>query len=150
MDKLQQPPSLNVSMGTLTTNQQFVSYQWFHNGTPLSNDSIIVPISNGAYYVEVEFNGGCKQVSDTMIYDKLDLNQLGEQDIYIYPNPSSDKIHINNSFSEYKEVFIRDLSGRIVLKTMLQSNNHIIEIDSLSKGTYFLEIGQFKSQFIKK
>jgi len=150
MDMLQQPPNLSESMGTLTTNQQFISYQWFLNGSPLSNDSIIVPISNGEYYVEVEFNGGCKQVSDTLIYDKVSLNQLEEQAIIIYPNPSSDKIFISNSFSELKEVLIRDLSGRIVLKTMLQSKNHIIEIDSLSKGTYSLEIGRFKSQFIKK
>lgn len=150
MDKLQQPPSLNESMGTLTTNQQFVSYQWFHNGMPLSNDSIIVPTSNGEYYVEVEFNGGCKQVSDTIIYDKLDLNQLVEQNVSIYPNPSKDKIHINNSFSENKEVLICDLTGRNVLKTMIQSNDDIVDINSLTNGAYFIEIGQFKSQFIKE
>ena len=59
----------------------------------------------------------------------------GPDDLIIYPNPSSDKIYINNISEKTSTIEIVNIEGKVVLKT---NPKNIIDISSLSKGIYVI------------
>ncbi|HOY30530.1 MAG TPA: T9SS type A sorting domain-containing protein [Bacteroidales bacterium] len=63
-------------------------------------------------------------------------------DVAIYPNPGKDviSVKINTSKTE-KNYFISDISGKIVLSGILESDSSNIHVNKLKKGTYFLQVG---------
>lgn len=66
----------------------------------------------------------------------------------IYPNPTSDFIYIEN-IKPNSSVKVIDFFGKVIIHKKLSEN--YIDIKSLSKGTYFLEIeGRKPLKFIKK
>ena len=74
-----------------------------------------------------------------------------EKKITIYPNPTTDFLHINlgNYFleSDVKNISIVDLKGSLVSKT--EKFNSSIDIKKLEKGTYFVKI-QFLNSIVTK
>lgn len=71
--------------------------------------------------------------------------------IELYPNPSSDKIHIKLSEGEIEKIEVINLKGQ----TLLQKDSNIynstsIEINSFEKGVYFLKILTSKGIVIQK
>lgn len=69
--------------------------------------------------------------------------------ISIYPNPSTNKLTINNKNNlSINSVLISDTNGR----TIFESKNDLstIDISDLSKGIYFLEIATDSGKVIKK
>ena len=71
-----------------------------------------------------------------------DLNQL---DISIYPNPASDKLHIDGLVVQ--DVVIYSIDGKEVLKI---SNQNSIDVSSLSKGVYFIKVSDGVNSSTKK
>lgn len=57
----------------------------------------------------------------------------------MYPNPTSDKIHINNLNVSTVQFLIFDLNGRIVTPNT-ELIDGIIDVSLLSKGTYILQL----------
>jgi len=57
----------------------------------------------------------------------------------IYPNPTSDKIHINNLNVSTVQFLIFDLNGRIVTPNT-ELIDGIIDVSLISKGTYVLQL----------
>ena len=94
-------------------------------------------------------------ITDSVTGNKIyyQSNILATQDILknklkIYPNPTSDFIFIENVRTN-SLVKIIDVSGKIVLEKKLSGNS--IDVKSLSKGIYFIEIeGNKPLKFIKK
>lgn len=72
--------------------------------------------------------------------------KIEKQNIVLYPNPSKEKIFIQSSdFSENTiEYTILDMMGRTVVKSYMQLQNTIAEIDisSLVNGNYIIRITQ--------
>lgn len=67
--------------------------------------------------------------------------------ISIYPNPSSDYISIDNSENEnINEVLIYDINGKLLIKT---NSQYQIDIRHLSKGIYILKTKIHTQKFIK-
>jgi hypothetical protein len=93
-------------------------------------------------------SGGGTAVSNV---NAKDLN------INIYPNPTSDFIHLKSEIAKMNSVFVNDISGRVVLQKDLSAsaNSEIkINIASLPSGMYLLKIatdkGTATSKFIKQ
>jgi hypothetical protein len=65
----------------------------------------------------------------------------------LFPNPAAEKIEIksNQVFSQY---YIRDIAGKIILSG--QINEPAINVVSLPKGIYHLQIFDAKSQSASK
>ena len=81
-------------------------------------------------------------------YTNLSVQNLQNSNLKIYPNPVSDVIFIENVRTN-SLVKIIDVSGKIVLEKKLSGNS--IDVKSLSKGIYFIEIeGNKPLKFIKK
>lgn len=72
-----------------------------------------------------------------------------EKSISIYPNPTSNKIYLeNNSQKTVQRVLIFDTSGKILLEK--DSFDQNIDISSFQKGIYFIQINIDGVHFYKK
>lgn len=67
----------------------------------------------------------------------------------IYPNPSSDKIKIQNT-SEIKEITITSIDGKILRTIFSSQKEQTIDISNLSNGIYFLNITSVNGDVIAK
>ena len=64
----------------------------------------------------------------------------------VYPNPSSDVINISTDKGQLQAIEIYDLTGSLVFKTNLNSNNFKLKIDNYVSGTYLLRIIDEKNE----
>ena len=77
----------------------------------------------------------------------LGITENTSNQFVIYPNPAREILNIETSgiaMNDLKLTLI-DVSGRIISKSVLDSNNRTIDLSSISKGTYFLEIREGNS-----
>lgn len=70
------------------------------------------------------------------------------ENIRIYPNPNNGKFNIDlgSLQSEVLEISLYDISGRVIMLPQKQYSRHLIELEGLSDGIYFLRIG-YNNQF---
>jgi len=100
------------------------------------NDAVTV--DRGGYYEKIMgFSVRC--VMDP-------VSGTGEQhlkeNIMIYPNPAEDKIFISNSENQEIEVKIYNLPGKCILQESLNECVGEIDINSLSRGLYIVEVNR--------
>jgi hypothetical protein len=63
--------------------------------------------------------------------------------ILIYPNPVQDKLTIQSANSMNDMPYqLLDIRGRILLEGRLNNQVNVISLESLSKGMYFLKLGE--------
>ncbi len=80
----------------------------------------------------------------------VDKDELANNKINIFPNPSSDFISVSN-INEATAFRITNIAGQTVINTMIDANNNDVDVRELAKGFYFVEIAGKKTiKFIKK
>ncbi len=107
----------------------------------------------GGLFLKEEFNtsyiGGLIQDQLVYAFDLYYANQLvstGENTLpskfEVYPNPASDKITINVTYSEKKQVFCRIFNekGQPLYENQFSSNKLEVDIITYPKGTYFIQL----------
>lgn len=134
---------------TATNNQ----YQWF-------KDDVAISGANGTSYTIVnaqEDDSGiyfCRITNPllpelvidrapiTLFIDSaLNVEDIENNSFSLYPNPANNWIHINGKFSsEDLHLNIYNMNGRMILKQQLKSNMSSINIETLEKGVYLMEI----------
>ena len=70
-------------------------------------------------------------------------DNLGEQKISIYPNPTRGELKVIISGSEFSQnsgIYVYNLSGRLLTKQSPVTGADIIDLSSYSKGVYILKI----------
>jgi hypothetical protein len=70
------------------------------------------------------------------------IHELTESTVKIYPNPVSDRLNLEIEGQLSFKVSLFDLNGKQVFTAQ---NERIIDVSSLSKGTYLLELEDLKS-----
>lgn len=118
--------------------------QWYHNGIEIpneENDTLQIS-SGGSYHVVLTDFFGC--LYETAVFP---LNvSLSNQEIMsweCYPNPATNEIHIQiEDYLIGAEVSIADLNGRLLKKEALNDLDTIIDIQSLSNGSYIIELNK--------
>ncbi|HEA28787.1 MAG TPA: T9SS type A sorting domain-containing protein [Leeuwenhoekiella sp.] len=106
------------------------------------NAPVAYTINALTYYQQ---NGVNLSVKDLQKGDK-------NSDWKIYPNPTKGTLHISLNGNAAKTYKILDISGKIIEKGTLKSNNSI-EMTNLEAGIYFIQLGSEKGntkRFIKK
>lgn len=68
--------------------------------------------------------------------------------IFIYPNPTSDKLNMASVTEEQVLVCIYSLSGQVLLRQKM-STSESIDVSSLSKGIYIIKINETSYKFSK-
>ncbi len=107
---------------------------------------------------EVSFVVEGYQSSGNFEFTDLDVytNTLGTNEsklpkhLNVYPNPTSDKLYIQNSL-QVNKIGIIDIAGRTVLEFNKANNLKSIDVSNLTNGVYFLktDLGS-QLKFIKK
>ena len=129
------------------------SYQWYLNGNAINGatSSTYQASQNGVYYLEVTYDYGCA-VSNNQTLGSSELIEL-EFQTKLFPNPAKEILTIQTNYGKVK-VLITDLNGRAILKSNENSQSHTLDISSLSKGIYQVEItngsDSITKQFIKE
>ncbi|MCB0805997.1 MAG: T9SS type A sorting domain-containing protein [Bacteroidales bacterium] len=80
------------------------------------------------------------------------VNETAIDGIGIYPNPASDKIHINllNQISGSFEISLVNNQGSEVLNQSFDENNAVLDISQLPNGVYFLKVIDGENSKVKK
>jgi hypothetical protein len=85
-------------------------------------------------------NGYCYISWGTTAIDDIS----GNENIVIYPNPASNLLHIENINTginnQYMKIEIINLIGQVVFQSEIKNLKSIIDISSIAKGIYFLQL----------
>jgi hypothetical protein len=71
------------------------------------------------------------------------INQILQQNIQVFPNPTKDKINVNFGTLQYKKAFVEitNISGKIISsETLHNSSTTIIDLTGKPKGVYILNL----------
>ena len=100
---------------------------------------------NEAYYY-VDFV--C--VSEDSLWNATtDVKQINNQkDNYLYPNPTSNVLFVNN-LKQGEAIQIRNALNEIILSKFSEASTEIMDITSLKPGVYFISINGWNQIFIK-
>ena len=100
----------------------------------VSNANIIAStaVSNDNYFYELQVDNFSFARE---AYNLSATNQSGENNLMIYPNPTSSYIYIN--YNDELEVIIFDLLGKEINRGLFKDK---IDVSYLKKGVYFLKI----------
>lgn len=90
-------------------------------------------------------NSGTMGMLFQTVLQVLGVKELEKDHIKVYPNPTTDFVHITiSSHSRIEEAEVYDQAGRLVLKTKLESGK--LDLRSLNAGIYMIS---FKNPDIK-
>lgn len=123
--------------------------------TSSSMFEVLNGLSNGqVYYIRTRATNGANLMSDTVSSDGFiyistaGLSVSNENPPQLWPNPSSDVIHL--SHLESGILIIYDHEGRIVRKVELVAGEAELSVIDLPPGVYFVRSGKFLIRFVKQ
>lgn len=112
-------------------------------------------VNNGAI-AWTEYSSEYREVFFAFLDDLTVLNeralsaeQHSIEQQFIYPNPSKNSIKFNGTLSGDQAFKIADITGKIVISGLLDSNGEI-NIKELSPGAYFFKLEEKTFKFIKE
>jgi hypothetical protein len=159
-------PTIYQLADSLWVGQNFVSYQWYLDGSPSPGDTnfFVIVRQTGNYSVYVTDSFGCKVITQSIYAtDPTGIfRNMQEQGIKIFPNPTADELWVMSyglwDNSEKVTVEILNVLGEKVYSGKLQTTNSklqtVLDISSLSKGFYILQLltedKQYQRQVIKQ
>src|SRR5690606_12709269 len=73
-----------------------------------------------------------------------------ENNIDVYPNPTTDKIIISRKQNTPLNIDFYNLTGKLLLSENMTENNHILDLSNYPKGIYMLKIGNEMKKIIKQ
>jgi len=83
------------------------------------------------------------------------LQNINNSEINIYPNPATNNLFLEIKNLEFKinnynknEVFIYDVTGKVVKQLIVNNSKLIIKIDDLQNGVYFIQVGTITQKII--
>ncbi|MCH1613410.1 MAG: CotH kinase family protein [Flavobacteriales bacterium] len=126
-----------------------VEYQWYANGQPISNDSIIYNPSNGVYKLYINI-GSCQVLSDLFIYQQEDYQ------LEVFPNPATNQFELVFLLSTRQDIQITMINslGQVVYfnerKDFLGQFKESIDVSNLSKNVYFIQLKTIDKIYTEK
>ena len=134
----------------LEATSGFDSYQWLDDQlNPINGETSnqFYPPSPGEYSVEVTDTNGCSAISYSISFTASNIIN-SELELNIYPNPTSDYIHIDGA-TLISEIEIYNSLGDNVISMTNNLSAERIKIDLLNKpkGIYFIRI-EYSNQLI--
>jgi len=131
-------PDIRWDGQELSTDTYYVSYRWYSGSTSIdtAGDAAFIPPANGGYSVTVTDSNGCTGTSSVYNVHTLDVhNAAADQQITIYPNPTTGILYIGSPGD--MTIMLSSTDGRALLK---QQHIQSIDIRSFADGIYFLHV----------
>ena len=136
----------------LKANAVNIDYQWVdcnnnYAEVPFHTGQLFFPYINSSYAV-ILTDGACVDTSNCYIIDNLSLDET-ELIIKVYPNPTSDVLHISGIESGVNQpIFISDLIGNVVEELTLTGNT--VDVSRFESGAYLIQIDDQVIRFVKQ
>jgi PKD repeat protein len=78
----------------------------------------------------------------------LELQELFQESLHVYPNPAGETVHISVDPSlEIEEIWIVDLLGNVVVKKSVKSAVCSLHTDEISAGLYLVKVKSNQGEF---
>jgi len=129
-----------------STTSGYAHYEWMLNGNRIAgNDSnIYKPVQTGSYKVSVTDNNGCRNISDSFNLVVLAVADItvGNARLRYYPNPASTVLNIDVTNPVYNklEAELYDISGKLLMRQLLNQRSNQLQVHQLPAGIYQLLI----------
>lgn len=142
-------PHITVSGFRLSASAPYASYQWLKDGVAIPNatNEFYDVEANGDYQVAVTDTNGCMDTSAVYTIDNYtsihEADELGKQ-ITVYPNPTSDILHIDAPVPV--KVSLLGVDGKVLRQPELTRH---LDVAELAAGIYFLGISDTQGNRIK-
>jgi len=149
------PNNANICLGdsiVLEASDGFVNYYWF-NG--MTGDRIVdFPTQNSWYMVEAVDSNGCVVKQDIWVYVdscNTSVNELVENQLKIYPNPTSKTVNIEIPKGNKFDLTLIDVEGKVILeKKQISSRKLVLNTKKIRKGIYLIELKNVQNRYINK
>ncbi|NJN26115.1 MAG: T9SS type A sorting domain-containing protein [Cyclobacteriaceae bacterium] len=133
-----------VTLVAKLAGSQHATYHWFNSfKDPILNDDTLV-VSDPDFYSVTATEDFCYGQKTIQVVNVTGLGEEVQHLMHIYPNPSTGQFSLQSkALSNFKELEITDLSGRIVKKLNMPSslgNEMHIDLQGLPKGVYLLNL----------
>jgi hypothetical protein len=85
------------------------------------------------------------------VNNNVGINEFTQDNLFsVYPNPAQNIINIRSDAKLIGEIYsIYDNTGKVVLSSILKSENTTIELGNLSGGIYLFSVGENMKQTFK-
>lgn len=119
------------------------SYQWIDCVTqqPIAGatSASYTVTQNGSYAVMID-NGTCSATSECVTINNINVTEITENLVSIFPNPVNDVLTISNPDGRSLEFKLYDLNGHVVLSNQSGANTIPVDMKPLAKGIYTLNV----------
>ena len=115
--------------------------QWYNTILGLISNATAntyLPQQNGYYFVIVTLNGCSSDSSNIIHYDNTGINNIGNNETGIYPNPTFGKFTLNIDNANGGEVKIYSMVGSLILSKEVYKGINDFDLTSYGKGVYFV------------
>ena len=81
---------------------------------------------------------------------ETNINTINENNITIYPNPTSDKINFDFANNDILQINISDITGKTIISKTEVQQNETIDLSNFENGIYFINIQTTNEIFTTK
>ncbi|UTW66124.1 T9SS type A sorting domain-containing protein [bacterium SCSIO 12643] len=127
---------------TLTAQATNAIYQWIDclNGPIVgATNSSFTAIANGNYQVEVSQNG-CVDTSACFSITNVGIQEAELIGVKLYPNPTSDVLHIDKGSHQSLEITLTNSAGAIVYQSTSKKQITSIDMSKMATGMYVVTL----------
>ena len=123
---------VNEAGDTVSFSHNFASDAYTIEDNKYYRVAGIVEYSYGAYYVNYP------SVNDIVANCNLAIDEIDENSIEVYPNPTTGMVNIANA--EGKSIVVINTLGQVVAQIDNAAENQAIDLSRLCDGTYFVKV----------
>jgi len=135
------PTPIINSVNNMLETGNYLSYQWYLNGSPLSsaNGRSYTPKVKGNYKVLVTDSLGCEGMSNMFSY--IGFTPPINSTFKVFPNPTTSDIYFEFEYPLRREIIIYDIYGKLLSKKEIIANNYHFILDvNFCSGMYIFVI----------
>jgi hypothetical protein len=138
--------SIAAPLGGFNANQYFAAEQPrnFNITVPVTED--FFRLGGNTVVIWPSFVGqpilGDSTLKEIYVLDPNSIQKPSQNQLYLFPNPAGSVLSVKATTNATipEMIIIRDLSGRILLRTAYNENDGSLNIDKLAAGIYILEL----------
>jgi hypothetical protein len=156
-------PVITPQGNTALVSSPGLAYQWYVNGEAIpsalgGNQQIIQPTVTGTYYVEVQYNTGCSNLSEGYYFSlSTDVDEVDiSQEVMAFPNPTNGQLTVRMD-NELRGKFMLRLTntlGQEIMRTEVSKQENTLDtplqLESLPSGWYLVEVRGDRYFAVKK
>lgn len=133
---------------TVTGGTMPYTYSWT-NGAPAVEDP--TGLTAGTYDVTVTDSSGCVMTGTYIVGSQVGINELGELQFSVFPNPNngSFEILVDPSVGASKIEVLNSL-GQVVYENQISDSNYHVELQNAEAGIYFVRLYSSKASNVTR